>query len=353
MNIKSRSEAIPPTYTQRYSSTLGYIDLQEPTNTGKYVIMYHAGCNDGLVGAGIVYKYLTSNKRIDLDYVKCIPVSYGKPIPEIDAETVLVYIVDFAYGPQELFEYAKARPDTDFLTIDHHASASEKWDGVTNTPNNVCTYIDSSGEFSGAGLAWDILYPEKEAPDLVKDVQDRDLWKFKRSNSKEVHQYLLMLTKDDQYIPEYVANKFLSPRLEHRAYTHAVSQGIPLKAQFDTFIKMSAQNAFVRVLTLRNKEYLVVMVNCSIYSFISDTCDYILENADEFGINENDTTVIAFNQSDFDKVNLSFRSKNKTAKVLAEHFGGGGHPNAAGAKIKYFEWQMVGNLLHKAPDKES
>ena len=55
-------------------------------------------------------------------------------------------------------------------------------------------YAHFDMERSGAGMTWDAIHTDhdlhRERPWLVNYVEDRDLWRFKLPNSKEVNAYI-------------------------------------------------------------------------------------------------------------------------------------------------------------------
>src|SRR5262249_25358010 len=53
-------------------------------------------------------------------------------------------------------------------------------------------------ERSGARLAWEYFFPEKDPPWLVNYVQDRDLWRWKLPHSREVSAFIASCSHDFQ-----------------------------------------------------------------------------------------------------------------------------------------------------------
>jgi oligoribonuclease NrnB/cAMP/cGMP phosphodiesterase (DHH superfamily) len=158
---------------------------------------------DGLIAAAIVYRHFEGE-------VECIPVSY-KPsngqLPERIVEAIKgrdVYLVDFTFTPEDL---VPAIPLMRSLTIiDHHHAADNAWlsldagimpalpedkdswsDGEVifwrqligkfhNARISVPVTLKFDSKFSGAGLTWQFLNPDKPLPPLVAYAQDYDLW---------------------------------------------------------------------------------------------------------------------------------------------------------------------------------
>jgi oligoribonuclease NrnB/cAMP/cGMP phosphodiesterase (DHH superfamily) len=134
--------------------------------------IYHGNCADGFGSAWVVWKSL--NKSADLvDFYAGV---YGQAPPDVTDRDV--YMVDFSYKRPVLLEMAdKARTIT---ILDHHKTAAEDLKGM---PANVDTVFDM--EHSGAILTWDYFY-EGEPPQLLKHIEDRDLWRFALAGTREI-----------------------------------------------------------------------------------------------------------------------------------------------------------------------
>jgi len=160
------------------------------------LIIFHSNCADGFSAAWCFWRKYGE----DADYHAGI---YGKPPPDVSGREV--YIVDFSYR----FEVIDAMSNTahTIAILDHHKSAAEDLDrfpsfaigpepwqrrslqGVfadchtANIPQ-VAACFDMNR--SGATLAWDFLFPEEPRPLLLGHVEDRDLWRFRLPNTREI-----------------------------------------------------------------------------------------------------------------------------------------------------------------------
>lgn len=164
-------------------------------------ILYHGNCYDGFGAATVAFFAL---KHLD---PVAIPVVYGQPPPKLEPGSD-VYILDFSYPAKVLLEMAA--PQNKVVVLDHHATAEKdlSWpafkeamnltdelvmvEGVQgegmNRVRNIQLKFDMTK--SGAMLAWEHFYPDKPAPMLIEYLQDRDLWRFKMTNSRAVSAYL-------------------------------------------------------------------------------------------------------------------------------------------------------------------
>lgn len=154
--------------------------------------IYHGNCADGFGAAWVVRKALG-------DGVEFHPGVYGQPAPDVTGRDVLM--VDFSYKRPVLNEIAsKART---VLILDHHKTAAEDlaglpppldgpynpaamehWQRECNSPNALHALFDM--DRSGAGICWDFFFPDKPRPRLIDHIEDRDLWRFKLPQTREI-----------------------------------------------------------------------------------------------------------------------------------------------------------------------
>ncbi len=290
----------------------------------KTYVLYHTSCYDGLGAAYSAWKRFGEE-------AKYIPVGYGKQPPEM-TEGSDIYIVDFSYSPEVIKDLAKKHNCVTIL--DHHKSAMEQWtgkdykhtalytddfiDAETNEYANINIHFDM--ECSGAGLTWDyliwnpMLEGQKERPDFINLIEDRDLWKFKDPRSKAFHSYLLSIPQDFRSYAQFEDINVLND---------AIKQGEALLRMTDQIVENICKNAYVHENFMG---YKVAIVNVS--SHWSEVGDRLLEKFHE----------VDFACSYTDLPNnirmFSLRSKAPfdVSKVAAV-YGGGGHAQAAGFKI--------------------
>jgi oligoribonuclease NrnB/cAMP/cGMP phosphodiesterase (DHH superfamily) len=139
------------------------------------VILYHGKCPDGFGGAYAAWKKFG-------DTAEYIPVDHGDAPPE-GLEGRDVYLIDFCYETKEDMEML-ANITKRLVVLDHHESAKEL---VESTPEHV---YDAAR--SGATIAWSYFHPEGEVPDLMKYLEDGDLYHYALSETREIFSYLLV-----------------------------------------------------------------------------------------------------------------------------------------------------------------
>ena len=147
--------------------------------------MYHAHCDDGFGAAWAAWRRLG-------DAARYVPVSHDDPVPPIDDGSE-VFMVDVTLPRKALVELA-AR--TSLTVLDHHKTAQSELEGLP--------FARFDMDRSGAVLSWDHWHAGQEAPPLLQYIQDKDLWRFRLPNSKEVnaaigsypHDFLMWSRKD-------------------------------------------------------------------------------------------------------------------------------------------------------------
>ncbi len=146
---------------------------QDPT-----VVLYHADCADGFGAAWALWK-----KYPDAHY---LPVEHGQRPPS-GLDKAHVVMVDFSY-PREVIERL-AESTASFRILDHHVTAQAALAGLPYA------YFDMTK--SGAVLAWEWAHPEP-VPWLLQYIQDKDLWKWRLPNSREINAALASYPFDFQ-----------------------------------------------------------------------------------------------------------------------------------------------------------
>lgn len=140
------------------------------------VIIYHGGCPDGFGGAYAAWKKFG-------DEAEYIPASYGEPVVE-GLEGREVYLIDFCYEDAE--EIATLMRTTKKLVVlDHHQSNRPFAESV---PEHI--YEENS---SGATIAWGYFHPEKPMPNLMRYLEDGDLYRYSLTETRDIFSYLMVL----------------------------------------------------------------------------------------------------------------------------------------------------------------
>ncbi|SFC48165.1 Oligoribonuclease NrnB or cAMP/cGMP phosphodiesterase, DHH superfamily [Polaromonas sp. OV174] len=138
-------------------------DLNDP----QPLIIYHGRrCPDGFgaaLAAWLFYGGQAEFLGLDHGDVKTLD-----DLPALAGRAV--YILDFSFSP-ELLRAIEERA-AKLVMLDHHKSAAEKLTGFACR----CGVVHFDMSKSGARLAWEFFHPAAPLPDLVRFIEDRDIW---------------------------------------------------------------------------------------------------------------------------------------------------------------------------------
>jgi len=188
--------------------------------------IYHGNCADGFGAAWVVRKALG-----DVDFY---PGVYGQSPPDVVGRDVLM--VDFSYKRAVIDEMAQTAKS--IIILDHHKTAEEDLApfAVTECGGGRFTWADTPGTLrdlaelsrppilalfdmkrSGAMLAWDYFFPRELPPQLIRHIQDRDLWLFKLGGTREIQASIFSYPYDFEVWDKLMERNPDSLRTEGRA----------------------------------------------------------------------------------------------------------------------------------------
>ncbi len=145
-------------------------DLNDPNP----LVIYHGhNCPDGFAAALAAWLYYAGKAEFlgldhgDVKSVDDLPALAGRA----------VYILDFSFSDHILraIEERAAK----LVLLDHHLSAAEKLTGFQCR----CGAVHFDMTKSGSRLAWEFFHPAEPIPDLVRFVEDRDIWTWQYPDS--------------------------------------------------------------------------------------------------------------------------------------------------------------------------
>lgn len=270
--------------------------------------LYHADCVDGFTSAWVVFHALKGQ-------VELRPAKYGDPPPDVVGRDV--YIVDFSYSLKVMMGLIKEA--THVKILDHHKTA-EKALGVLLVDRDDTRV---SGEFdmhrSGAGLCWDHLMGGRPRPNLVRYVEDRDLWRFALPWSREVSAFIGSF---DQTIQQW--DRIAAGLEQPKVLGDCVLEGAGIDRQHRRTVAQLAREYRRRVVIAGTE---VWAVNAP-HVYASDL-GHLLSQGEPFAAVYWDTPAGRV---------FSLRSNPGGADVaeVAQLFGGGGHARAAGFTVAAF-----------------
>lgn len=294
------------------------------------VVIYHDNCDDGFCAAWVIHQKWPEG-------VEYHAMQYGGDLPSIDALGKDILVVDFSLTEEQCAALAGAR----ILMLDHHKTAEERLSRLNKIVHPTFDSVEATFmlmraisailvEFdmqrSGAMMAWDFAFPGvPSAPHLVQIVQDRDLWRFERSDTKLISLYIRSLPRDFD-----VWNR-MAIEIEH-------SPGVILDRA--VAIQRYHQMQIDAICETAKPEHFqgfngVPVVKCCPYNFVSDVCHQLLDQYP-------DAPFAAAAVLSFNGVTYSLRSRDEREDVsaIAKIMGGGGHRNAAGFRVAH------ANIIH-------
>ena len=143
-------------------------------NDPQPLIIYHGrSCPDGFAAALAAWLFYQGQAEFlgldhgDIKSVDDLPALAGRA----------VYILDFSFSPTLMHSIEERAAK--LVLLDHHKSAADKLHGFASR----CGVVHFDMKKSGARLAWEFFQSERALPDLVRFVEDRDIWAWQYPES--------------------------------------------------------------------------------------------------------------------------------------------------------------------------
>ena len=315
----------------------------------KTLVIYHKQCVDGL-GSAASYSML---EEIGVDMV-FKAIQHGEPakeefmknLTEDEKKCVNLVFLDFSLDKAQILEACDWFENV--MIIDHHKTSEADLQGLEDI-KNLDLIFDMSK--SGAMLTWEHVQTELENIDdvipieIIQYIQDRDLWEWKLSQSKEFSEGFKMAI-DRQKRKLYKMglntkneNLEISAFLTVCQYTELeeiIKIGEILIEKTDSMVNAKIKldklkpvlfgdlNNGVEVLMLNATENISEIGNAICLKYQKPACMYFILETGE--------------------VVFSLRSTDDLYDVstIAKAYGGGGHRNACGFKG---DLNLLGTLL--------
>jgi hypothetical protein len=138
----------------------------DPQDPQPLVIYHGRECPDGFAAALAAWIFYDGQAEfLSLDHGDVKSVA---DLPSLTGRAI--YILDFSFSP-EIMRSIEERA-AKLVLLDHHKSAADKLVGFVSR----CGYVHFDLKKSGARLAWEFFLPAQPLPDLVRFVEDRDIW---------------------------------------------------------------------------------------------------------------------------------------------------------------------------------
>jgi hypothetical protein len=277
----------------------------------KKVCFYHAGCPDGFGAAWAV-------RRAWGDSAYYVARGHEDRVNQDEWNDSLVAFVDIAPTRDELLELADRASQV--IVLDHHITALDR---LTKDASFVQD-LESEGHLlhfdmghSGAMLAWNYFHPDEAAPDLLRYVEDQDLWNWALDDSDAVNAALASYPLDwDTWT-----------RLASEPIEHLVEQGRPILRANRIEIERRVDHAHPVVLGTRRIEAVNATSNRSqIGHELAKRAAYGESWGLVYRVEGSDVFATLYSIGDLD-----------ISKIAVE-LGGGGHKNASGFRVSLERW---------------
>ena len=279
--------------------------LRPKQNDPKPLIIYHGrSCPDGFAAALAAWRFYQGQAEfLALEHGQITAVH---ELPDLLGRAV--YILDFSFG-RELLRAVEASA-AQLVLLDHHKSAADGLQGF----DCRCGLVYFDLKKSGARLAWDFFLPDTPLPDLVRHVEDRDLWTWQYPQSAAFLAALDMEAFDFRRWHE-IAN------FDAAELASYVARG---QAMADKFNKLAADlTDSARPVVLNGISGLMVNVPGVFHSQIGNALSL-----------KSGTFALMWSVDRQGEVKVGLRSQRGFDCIpLAASFGGGGHAQACGMRL--------------------
>lgn len=289
------------------------------------IIVYHMGCPDGIASLWCA-TYFTD---IKIKY----PCIAGKN-PILDVKDKSILFVDICPQPYYLLNIAKIAKQ--IIILDHHKTSLTLLGDIEDKireHNNI--FVDIDMDRSGCQITWDFFAGKGTIrPEFIEYIADRDLWLWKLPNSKEYNIGL----KEIGYINDTDLSKFTTLMANPNEKYNLIQYGSVIDCANKKHLEIGANSAIQVSMQIDGKKYNIWLggnINPGLRSeFGALLCNKKLK--DEFGSLPDFSATWQYNPSTNEwwislrgLVNIS-----PDLSLIAQKYGGGGHPLASGFTIK-------------------
>jgi oligoribonuclease NrnB/cAMP/cGMP phosphodiesterase (DHH superfamily) len=272
---------------------------------------YHAGCPDGFGAAFAVH-------RAWGDTAVYVPVGHDDQLRPEDHEGDLVVFVDIAPRNEELRGLADTADQV--IVLDHHLSSRDRFAAEPSLENLLRAnghVVRFDLSHSGAVLAWRHFHAGEPEPDLLRYVEDQDLWNWKLPDSEAVN----------AAIGSYPRSFETWDRLTDTPVTRLAEEGTPILRAQRIEVERALQSVHtVHVGSLRVEAVNALYARSAIGHELARRAAHGLPCGCVYRITGQRVDATLYSIGDLD-----------VAGIAASH-GGGGHRNAAGFHVSLREW---------------
>jgi hypothetical protein len=279
--------------------------IKPDKNDPQPLVIYHGrNCPDGFAAALSAWLFYAGKAEFlgldhgDVKSVDDLPALQGRA----------VYILDFSFSP-ELLRGIEERA-AKLVMLDHHKSAADKLTGFACR----CGIVYFDMHKSGSRLAWEFFMPEQAVPDLVRFVEDRDIWVWQYPESAGFLAALDMEPFEFERWHEIA-------RFDARQLATYIERGQAMDEKFNKLAADIAEGA--QALTFNGQSGLMVNAPGVFHSLVGDML-----------CKQSGTFALMWSVDKSGVIKAGLRSQRGFNCIpLAESMGGGGHAQACGFKM--------------------
>ncbi len=283
-------------------------------------IVYHSPCNDGSTALWCAYHFNDIHEKV---------ACKAGLNPNIVVDNKIILFVDLCPKFEYLFEICKTAKNV--VVLDHHKTSFDAYELNKNLcPTNLQIILDMSN--SGCQLTWDYFFPNKERPWFVDYVGDRDLWAWKKPNSKEINQVFFDNNMLDPYFLDNIT-KLLTYSQEQ--IDDLIKEGTMLLKFQKKQLDIAVSRALEATMNINGIIY-NVWLGTTTSSDRSDLGNLLANKLLSSGkLPDFSATWIYEPKANEYWISLRGHKESPDLSVIAGKFGGGGHQKASGICIKF------------------
>lgn len=285
-------------------------------------IIYHRCCPDGVSGLWCAHHY---NKN---DFEQ-ISMKAGVD-PEFDTTDKKLIFIDVCPSFNYLLVHTKLAKSITIL--DHHKSSLDMYiknKDVLDTIDNLKIIFDMNK--SGAQMAWDFFFDDKERPWFINYVGDRDLWKWELPSSREIASAFEF---NNYFMDEDLSKLDILNNYVESDINELIKIGLVINEYQQRLISNEVKYSTEATLKVNDTVY-KVRIGHIIGGMVSDLGNKLANEPLSTGELPDFGVVWNYN-IDTQTWYVSLRGHNNSPDLsaIAKHFGGGGHVKASGFRIE-------------------
>ncbi len=268
------------------------------------LILYHGRCADGIGAAWAAWAFYQGR-------AECVGLTHGqvKTLDDLPAlEGRAVYILDFSFAADILSQIDERAAR--MVLLDHHVSAQRE----VGSYRCRCGVVHFDMNKSGARLAWEFFHAGAPVPDLVRYVEDRDLWRWQYAQTRG---FVSALDMEPFDLARWQQIADFSPG-QTAAF---IARGEAMDEKFRHLAADIARDA--RPLSFNGEQGLMVNAPGAFHSLVGDLLS-----------RESGTFALMWQVGSEGQVKAGLRSqRGYDCSALAVSMGGGGHAQACGFRM--------------------